>query len=118
MPAPHRTTALALCLATLFAAALGGCASAAVSPPGELRVIVQFKRSVSPVDPDILRRLSVVSGTSVRVSAAVSDTEAAYWLNCTPKDPLCHDAMGRLVIEPIVGNVQPDRYRYPTDPPR
>ena len=97
---------------------LAACASTVESPPGELRAIVQFARSLATGDAAMLERLAVVTGTSVRLSSMVSDREAAYWLRCTVRDPNCHNMMGRLMSDPLVTDVQPDRYRYPTDPPQ
>lgn len=117
MPEKRRSVPAVL-LALLIAGLLAGCASATVTPPGELRVIVRFGRSVSAADPEWLNRLSALTGTSVRLSSMVSDTEAAYWLKCAAKDPNCNEAMGRMMTVPGVIGLQPDRYRYPTDPPR
>ena len=110
--------ALNTVLSTLAAALTGACATTAEGPPGELRVIVQFSRSVTPSDPELLKRLERATNTSVRLSSMISDTEAAYWLRCTVRDPTCDALMGRLMEEPRVMNVQPDRFRYPSDPPR
>lgn len=117
MPAKRRFAIHSLPTA-LSIGVLGGCAVAAVAPPGELRILVQFARSVDPSDPALLQRLTAAAGTSVSLSSLVSDTEAAYWLKCTARDANCFAIMGRLSLEPLIISLQPDRYRYPADPPR
>lgn len=95
-----------------------GCATDIEYPPGELRVILQFSRSVDPRDPKLLGQLEAYAGTSVRLSALVSDKEAAFWLKCKVRDPECREILGRLATVPVVVGLQPDRYRLPSDPTR
>ncbi|MCB1910059.1 MAG: hypothetical protein KDH15_22070 [Rhodocyclaceae bacterium] len=108
-------TGYALLLGALL---LSSCASPVTQPPGDLRVIVRFGASTDPVDPALLRRLSDAARSEVRVSARITDTESAYWLRCTERDPFCEDMMLRLLAVPPVEEVMPDRYRYPSEPTR
>ena len=117
MPAVRCFTSRNL-LTILAGAALAACATSVEVPPGALRAIVRFSASVDPGDSAFLARLSTLTGTSVRLSSLVSDREAAYWLRCTVRDPNCHNILGRLSSDPLIDGVQPDRYRYPTEPPR
>jgi len=94
------------------------CATKVAQPPGKLRVMVTFDRSTDPADPEFIRRLSAAAGTEVRLSSRITDTEAAYWISCTVRDPVCDDSMQRIMTVSGVGGLRPDRFRYPSDPAR
>lgn len=116
MSCPSRRSPTSGLLAALLAAA---CAGAGVERvPGELRVIVQFSRSVAPGDPALLREMRIATGAEIILSSMMTDTEAAYWIKCDLSDPSCDVKMARLMLVPGIAYVQPDRYRYPSEPSR
>jgi len=102
----------------LSAVLLAACASKVAQPPGKLRVWIAFEGSTDPADPALIHRLSAAAGTEMRLAARITDTEAAYWISCTVRDPFCDDSMSRILTVPGVRGTTPDRFRYPSDPAR
>lgn len=102
----------------LLSMLITACASPVEVPPGDLRVIVRFATSTDPTDPALLERMSRAVGSEVRLSAQISDIEAAYWIRCTVSDPYCDDRMLRLGRAGGIEGIQPDRFKYPTEPAR
>lgn len=102
----------------VLCALLAACAAQVERPPGDLRVVVRFATSTDPADPALVERMTRSVGSDVRLSTQISDTEAAYWIKCTVRDPDCNDRMARLSSLPGVDGVAPDRFRYPTEPTR
>ncbi|MCB1890461.1 MAG: hypothetical protein KDH20_22845 [Rhodocyclaceae bacterium] len=105
-------------LSTLLAALVTACASPVEVPPGDLRVIVRFGSSTDPADPALLARMSQAVGSPVQLSSQISDRESAYWIRCTVSDPYCDDRMLRLFHAGDIIGIDPDRFRYPTEPTR
>ncbi len=105
-------------LLIVLSALAAACATPVEVAPGDLRVIVRFGSSTDPANPALLERMSRAVGSEVRLSSQISDEAAAYWISCTVDDPYCDDRMLRLGHAADIIGIQPDRFRYPTEPTR
>lgn len=87
------------------------CSSQAVTGLSTVRVIIEFHKPVDGANGELLSRLSLRSGATLRYATSVSATQYAYELTCPSKDPGCQSAIDNLRSDLAIASISADQLR-------